>query len=78
MAERQNTLRTAIFSGNVRMVDSGKQPMQGSAGRAVLNFVGNNVLTTVHTQDNVRLAQHQQPAKPSESAQDVEINGVGH
>ncbi|HEX3352367.1 MAG TPA: LPS export ABC transporter periplasmic protein LptC [Terriglobales bacterium] len=74
MAERQNTLRTAIFTGDVRVVDSGKQPMQGSAGRAVLNFVGNNVLTTVHTQDNVRLTQHQQPAKPSESAQDVEIN----
>ena len=39
----------------------------------VLNFTGNNVLSTVHSQDNVRLVQHQQPATASAGAQDVEI-----
>ena len=63
MTERQDTLRTATFSGDVRMDNSGAQPMQGSAGRVVLNFAGNNVLATVHTQENVKLVQHQQPQK---------------
>ena len=73
MAEKQDTLRSATFSGDVRMENSGPQPMQGSAGRVVLNFTGNNVLNTVHSQDNVRLVQHQQPATASAGAQDVEV-----
>ncbi len=73
MAEKQDTLRSAIFLGDVRMENSGPQPMQGSAGRVVLNFTGNNVLKSVHSQDNVRLMQHQQPATASAGAQDVEI-----
>jgi len=31
------------------------------------------VLNTVHSQDNVRLVQHQQPATARASAQDVEV-----
>ncbi len=73
MAEKQDNLRSATFLGDVRMENSGPQPMQGSAGRVVLNFTGNNVLNTVHSQDNVRLVQHQQPATGSAGAQDVQI-----
>ena len=73
MAEKQDNLRSATFLGDVRMENSGSQPMQGSAGRVVLNFTGNNVLNTVHSQDNVRLVQHQQPATGPGGAQDVEI-----
>ena len=73
MAEKQDNLRSATFSGDVRMENSGPQPMQGSAGQVVLNFTGNNVLNTVHSQDNVRLMQHQQPATAKASAQDIEI-----
>ena len=73
MAEKQDNLRSATFSGDVRMENSGPQAMQGSAGRVVLNFTGNNVLNTVHSQDNVRLMQHQQPATDKASAQDIEI-----
>ena len=73
LADKGDTLRSAIFSGDVRMENSGPHPMQGSAGRVALNFTGNNVLSTVHSQDNVRLMQHQQPATASTGAQDVEI-----
>ena len=73
MADRGDTLRSATFSGDVRMENSGPQAMQGNAGHVVLNFTGNNVLSTVHSQDNVRLVQHQQPATGSAGAQDVEI-----
>ncbi len=74
MADRGDTLRSATFSGDVRMDNSGPQAMQGNAGRVVLNFTGNNVLSMVHSQDNVRLVQHQQPATGSAGAQDVEIS----
>ncbi len=73
LADKADRLRSATFSGDVRMENSGPRPMQGNAGRVVLNFTGNNVLSTVHSQDNVRLMQHQQPATASAGAQDVEI-----
>ncbi|HXP16100.1 MAG TPA: LptA/OstA family protein [Terriglobales bacterium] len=73
MRARQDALRTATFSGDVRLESSGTQPLQGTAGRVVLNFTGTNVLTTVHSEQNVRLVQHQKPATASASAQDVEV-----
>ncbi len=73
MAEKQDTVRSATFSGAVKVENSGPQPVQGSAGRVVMNFSGNNVLSTVHSQDNVRLLQHQTPASASTGAQDVEV-----
>jgi lipopolysaccharide export system protein LptA len=87
MGDKQETVRTATFTGDVRMENSGTQPMHGNAGRAVLNFTGNNVLATVHTQDNVKLMQHQRPAKPASGeqksgaqdlqAQDLEVTASG-
>jgi lipopolysaccharide export system protein LptA len=78
MLERQDTMRNATFSGDVHMENSGPQPMQGTAGRVVLNFTGKNVLSTVQAKDNVRVLQRQQPAKVpdggrSSVAQDVEV-----
>ena len=68
-----NTLRTATFSGNVAMEMAGTAPMHGSAGRAILNFVGQNQLTTVHTEENVKLIQNQKPATASAVAQDLQL-----
>ena len=73
MAERQDTLRSATFSGDVRIENSGTQAMQGSAGRVVLNFAGTNVLTKVHSEENVKLVQHQNPTTGSAGAQEVEV-----
>jgi lipopolysaccharide export system protein LptA len=73
VAEKQDAVRSATFWGDVQVENSGPQPMQGNAGRVVLNFTGNNVLSTVHSQDNVKLVQHQKPASASASAQDVEV-----
>jgi lipopolysaccharide export system protein LptA len=72
-AEKQDTVRSVTFSGNVRVENSGPQPVQGNAGRVVMNFTANNVLSTVHSQDNVRLMQRQKPASASTGAQDVEV-----
>ena len=73
MADRQDTLRAATFSGDVRIENSGAQPMQGSAGRIVMNFAGANVLTTVHSQENVKLVQPQKPTSGSAGAPEIEI-----
>jgi lipopolysaccharide export system protein LptA len=48
-------------------------PMQGKAGRVVLEFSGKNLLTKVHAEDHVKLLQHQTPATASASAQDIEL-----
>jgi lipopolysaccharide export system protein LptA len=73
MGDKQDTLRTATFSGDVRLETSGTQPGQGYAGRVVLHFAGNNVLTAVHTEQNVRLVQHQNAATANANPQDVEV-----
>src|SRR5579862_4013810 len=73
LAEKGETVHTATFSGDVRVENSGPQPMQGNAGRVILNFSGNNVLSTVHSEENVKLVQHQKPSPNSASAQDVEV-----
>ena len=52
-------------------------PMQGKAGRVVLDFAGKNLLTKVHAEDHVKLLQHQNPASPSASAQDLELTAPG-
>jgi len=55
---KQNLLRTATLTGNVHVERIGTQPMQGDAGRAVLDFLGRNELRKVHAADGVRLSQH--------------------
>src|SRR5580692_3879083 len=55
---KQNLVRTATLTGNVHVERIGSQPMQGDAGRAVLDFLGRNQLQKVHATDGVHLAQH--------------------
>jgi lipopolysaccharide export system protein LptA len=55
---KQNLLRTATLAGNVHVERSGSQPVQGDAGRATLDFSGQNQLQKVHAAEGVRLAQH--------------------
>ena len=55
---KQNLLRTAALTGKVHVERIGSQAMQGDAGRAILDFAGQNQLRKVHATDGVRLAQH--------------------
>jgi lipopolysaccharide export system protein LptA len=73
LTSQRGLLRTAIFSGNVQAESGGAQPIAASAGRAVLSFAANNVLTKVHTEDQVKLQQHQRASAPAASAQDLEL-----
>jgi len=55
---KQNLLRTATLTGSVHVERIGSQPMQGDAGRVILDFLGQNQLQKVHAVDGVRLSQH--------------------
>jgi lipopolysaccharide export system protein LptA len=55
---KKNQLRTAILTGNVHVERFGAQPMKADAGRAILEFAGENELRKIHAADGVRLAQH--------------------
>jgi lipopolysaccharide export system protein LptA len=89
MAQQHDTLRTAVFSGDVEIKlarasdqtqtsaqpDQKPQewPMRGNAGRVILDFSGKNLLTKVHAEDHVKLLQHQNTT----SAQDLELTAQG-
>ncbi len=74
---KQNLLRTATLTGNVHVERIGSQPMQGDAGRAILDFLGQNQLQKVHAADGVRLAQHPDttnpPAPTASTPQDFDL-----
>jgi lipopolysaccharide export system protein LptA len=54
------------MSGSVHIEQTGPQPMQGDAGRVVLDFAGQNQLQKVHAIDGVRLTQKGAPgSKPA-------------
>src|SRR6202035_1511374 len=60
---KKNLLHTATLTGHVHVERIGSQPMQGDAGRVLLEFAGQdfsgqNQLQKVHASDGVRLAQH--------------------
>src|SRR6476661_368379 len=54
MAPQRDVLHMAVLSGDVQLQRPGPQPMQGTAGRIVMNFSGKNLLNTVHTEGNVK------------------------
>ena len=73
---KRDLLRTAVLTGNVHVEQSGVQPIEGDAGRVLLEFQGQNQLQRVHALDGARLAQKatgvKQPAAGSEP-QDFEL-----
>ena len=67
----KNRIETAVFSGDVRLKTDGPQPAEGSSGKAVLSFVGQNVLKKIDASEDVKLLQH--PQSPGNNSQDVEV-----
>ncbi len=78
LANKQNLLRTATLTGNVHIERAGLQPMQGDAGRAILDFAGQNELKKVHAENGVHLSQHGTRAatagENASQAQDFEVS----
>ncbi|HEY6338631.1 MAG TPA: LptA/OstA family protein [Candidatus Sulfotelmatobacter sp.] len=57
LTSKQNRLRTATLTGHVEFDRAGAQPLQGMAGRVILDYSGQNELQKVHALDHVRLTQ---------------------
>jgi lipopolysaccharide export system protein LptA len=53
----EDQLHTATLRGSVHVEQSGPQPLQGDAGRVILDFAGQNQLRTVHALDGAHLMQ---------------------
>jgi lipopolysaccharide export system protein LptA len=60
----------AVLSGDVHLKTEGGQAAETSAGLAVLNFSGKNVITKVHAEQQVKLQQQQ---RGTSSSQEVEV-----
>jgi lipopolysaccharide export system protein LptA len=77
---KQDVLRTATLTGNVHVERIGSQPMEGNAGRVVLDFQevrGLNELQKAHASEGVRLAQHATnagvPSSEASTPQDFDL-----
>ena len=68
------SLRTAVLTGNVRAEMPGDQPLDGEAGKAIVDFAGKNIVSKVHALENVRLRQHPKP--DTQNAQDMELRAA--
>ncbi|HUA14266.1 MAG TPA: LptA/OstA family protein [Verrucomicrobiae bacterium] len=79
--QAHNLLRTATLTGDVHIEQSGPRPMQGQAGRLVLDFAGHNQLQTVHALDGAHLAEANVQGASSSTAnsatQDFELTAPG-
>jgi lipopolysaccharide export system protein LptA len=75
----RDLLRLATLTGHVHFEQTGAQPMQGEAGRVIMEFAGQNQLQKVHAVDGARLSQRAaKGSKPTEKGmadgpQDFEI-----
>jgi lipopolysaccharide export system protein LptA len=65
-------LRQAVFTGDVQAESSGAQNMQGSAGRIVLDFIGQGLLAKARAEENVHFTQKPAAGAPA-NAQQVTI-----
>lgn len=73
---KNQTLRTAVLSGNVHSEMAGEQPMQGDAGKAMVDFVGQNVVSKVRASEDVKMLQHQKQDTKNPNAQDTELSAA--
>src|SRR5215469_13628613 len=64
-AKGQDVLRTAVLRGGVHIEQSGAQPLEGDAGRLLLDFAGQNQLQRVHAVDGVHLVEKAVSANPA-------------
>jgi lipopolysaccharide export system protein LptA len=57
LAENEDILRKATFTGHVRVDQAGADSISGDAGKVVLDFAGRNEVRSVHALDGARLQQ---------------------
>jgi lipopolysaccharide export system protein LptA len=85
MMKKRGVIHMATLSGEVQLKRAGPQPMEASAGRALVSFGGRNTVEKIHADQQVRLIQRQKSANDAlpdgsrhlsargNAAQDVEV-----
>lgn len=73
---KNQTLRTAVLTGNVHSEMASDQPMQADAGKAVVDFVGQNVVSKVRASEHVKMLQRQKANAQNANAQDTELSAA--
>ncbi len=58
LLDGEDLLQTAILTGNVHIEQTGTDPVQGEAGRVVVDFAGQNEVQTIHALDGAHLLQN--------------------
>jgi lipopolysaccharide export system protein LptA len=54
----EDLLQTAVLTGNVHIEQTGTEPVQGEAGRVVVDFAGQNEVQKIHALDGAHLLQN--------------------
>ena len=57
LVDGEDLLHTAVLTGNVHVAQSGTEPVQGEAGRVVVDFAGQNEIQKIHALDGAHLLQ---------------------
>jgi len=57
LARNHDVLQTTTLTGNVHLEETGSQPIEGDAGRVVLDFADRNQLQKVHALDGAHLLE---------------------
>jgi lipopolysaccharide export system protein LptA len=57
LLDGEDLLHTAILTGNVHIEQTGTEPVQGEAGRVVVDFAGQNEVEKIHALDGAHLLQ---------------------
>ena len=73
---KQNQLRTVTLTGHVELERTGAQPMQGTAGRVILDYAGQNQLQKVHALEHVRLTQSGTNRDPTTAKSSTKDSGA--
>ena len=58
LLDGEDLLHAAILTGNVHIEQTGTEPVQGEAGRVVVDFAGQNEVQTIHALDGAHLLQN--------------------
>jgi lipopolysaccharide export system protein LptA len=68
-----NDVKTAVLSGGVKLDSTGTSPMQGTAGRVVMDFAGKNEIAKVHASEGVHFQQGKESAPKASPANGQEM-----
>ncbi len=72
----KNRIRSGVLSGGVSLDAAGSQPLQATAGKALLEFDNNSRISKVHAVENVKLVQQPNPQRSNSQGMELTAEGL--